>query len=146
MYKGVQPSEEIELTVRDVSWDNLNETLVVWVGSIASVTLPQEDRAEINCTSLEASMQRNGLMRTYSGALVGSSTGITGTSWTWTDNLGSYEGLLKIRLWAVRDGLESYQAHEVTVRREPPATGPLTADRTDVTADQSDITVDQTEY
>jgi len=65
MYKGTQPSEEIELTVRDVDYHNLNDYLVVWVGSIASVSLPQVDRAEINCTSLEASLERNGLTRTY---------------------------------------------------------------------------------
>lgn len=84
--------------------------------------------------------------RQDSNALVGGSSDITGTSWTWADNLGSYEGLLKVRLWAVRDGLDSWQAHEVTVRREPPTTRPITFDRSDITFDQSDITFDQTEY
>ena len=84
--------------------------------------------------------------RQDSGALVGSATDITGTSWTWTDNLGSYEGQLIIKLYSERDGYNSWQAHVVTVRRKPPTTRPLTVDRTDVTADQANITIDQMEY
>ena len=86
------------------------------------------------------------IYRQDTGALVASATDLTGTSWTWADSLGSYEGLLKVRLWAVRDGLDSWQAHEVTVRREPPTKRPITFDRSDITFDQSNITFDQTEY
>lgn len=41
------------------------DTLVVWPGSIASVSYPKNDRAEVNCTSIEASLQGSGLKRSY---------------------------------------------------------------------------------
>ena len=65
MFKATQPSDEIWLTIREVDFNEPQSALIVWVGSIAQVAYPREDTAEVNCASLEASLQRNLLKRTY---------------------------------------------------------------------------------
>jgi len=65
LFKGAQPSEEIMLFIRELDWNDPADALVVWVGSVASVSIAQDDRAEIKCTSFEASLQRNLLKHTY---------------------------------------------------------------------------------
>lgn len=65
LFKATQPSEEIEVIVRDLDWQDLDNSLVVWVGSVASVSIPKEATAEINCASLMLSLQQTALKRTY---------------------------------------------------------------------------------
>lgn len=65
LYKGAQPSVEVWLTIRDMDWNDQKDVLIVWSGSVASVSYPKNDRAEINCTGIEASLEGNGLKRSY---------------------------------------------------------------------------------
>lgn len=65
LFKATQPSDEIELTVRDVDWQDIDNSLVVWVGSVASISMPKEAAAEINCISLISSLDQVALKRTY---------------------------------------------------------------------------------
>jgi uncharacterized phage protein (TIGR02218 family) len=64
LFRGTPPSEEIFLTVYDYD-AGAADGEVVWIGSITSVTWPRHDTAEINCGSLSASMQREGLRLRY---------------------------------------------------------------------------------
>lgn len=65
LYRAVPPNDEIRLVVRDMHYGD-SDVLVSWVGSIKSVNWPQLDRCQINCLSIEASMDRPGLTDTYS--------------------------------------------------------------------------------
>lgn len=65
LYKVAQPSIEVWLTIRDIDWNDPTAALVVWSGSVASVSYPKNDRAEINCTGIETSLESNGLRRSY---------------------------------------------------------------------------------
>jgi len=83
--------------------DTVIDTLAASIGPEAGVTY-----------TLELYDQANVLRRTY--------TGLTGTSQTWTTELAD-SGLavlntsVRVRLWAVRAGLTSWQVHDFTVSR-----------------------------
>lgn len=85
------------------------------------------------------------IYRMDTAALVALQDNITQTSWTWQDNLGGYEGLLRVRLYAVRDGLNSWQAHDVQIYRKAPQIKALTWDSSEITWDSDLITFDQIE-
>jgi len=63
-FRGMPPSVEIGLTVRDMHYGE-TEAAVVWVGSIAGVKWPAPNKCEIRCESLAASLERSGLTRTW---------------------------------------------------------------------------------
>lgn len=65
LYRGVAPSDEINVTVRTI---HVGETdaLVSYMGSIQGVRFPAEDRALITCQSLAASLDNMGLHLTWS--------------------------------------------------------------------------------
>lgn len=68
LYRGAPPSAEVWLTVRAWHWGDsgsLADVPVVWTGTVAGVSWPQADRAEIACTPLSASMDRVGLRMGY---------------------------------------------------------------------------------
>ncbi len=68
LWRSVPPSDEVFLTIRDTH-HGLGSTAadadVCWVGSIAGVRWPQDDRCEVICESLSSSMRRPGLRLTY---------------------------------------------------------------------------------
>lgn len=68
LWRGVPPSDEVFVTIRDTHWgepDAAASAEVVWTGSITGVRWPQDDRCELICASLSASMQRTGLRLGY---------------------------------------------------------------------------------
>lgn len=65
LYRTFPPSEEVALAVFDMHYGDV-DVLASWAGSIATVNWPAPDRCKINCLSLEASMERPGLVDTYS--------------------------------------------------------------------------------
>ncbi|MBL4838370.1 MAG: DUF2163 domain-containing protein [Kordiimonadaceae bacterium] len=60
LYRGAPPSDEISLTIRDLHYGEA-DALVRWSGSIGDVNFPAQDRCQIRCESLAASMAREGL-------------------------------------------------------------------------------------
>lgn len=64
-WRGVPPSDEVFVTIRDTHWSLDNEAEVVWKGSISAVRWTQEDRCQLICNSLSASMNQPGLKLTY---------------------------------------------------------------------------------
>lgn len=67
LFRGAPPSEEIFLTVRDYD-AGAQDADVIWVGSVSSVQWPRQDKAELACDSLAASMSRDGLRLRYERA------------------------------------------------------------------------------
>lgn len=68
LFRATPPAEEVFVTLRDTHWgepDAPASARVVWVGTISSVRWPQDDRCELVCESLSASMRRPGLRLTY---------------------------------------------------------------------------------
>ncbi|MDR2365114.1 MAG: phage BR0599 family protein [Zoogloeaceae bacterium] len=68
MFRGVAPSDDIWLTIRDGHHglpDAEDSAAVVWVGSARAVKRPAPGRAEILCNSLSASMRSDGLRLSY---------------------------------------------------------------------------------
>ncbi|MDR0736100.1 MAG: phage BR0599 family protein [Zoogloeaceae bacterium] len=68
MFRGVAPSEEIWLTVRDSHFglpDDPASAAVVWVGSARAIRRPEPGKAEIVCNSLSASMGNDGLRLSF---------------------------------------------------------------------------------
>lgn len=67
-WRTVPPSDEVFVTIRDTH-HGLGSTAadsdVVWVGAISGVRWPQDDRCELSCETLFASMRRPGLKLTY---------------------------------------------------------------------------------
>lgn len=63
-FRGMPPSVEISLTVRDMHYGE-TDAAVVWVGSIAGVKWPAPNKCEISCQPLAASFERSGLTRTW---------------------------------------------------------------------------------
>ncbi|WP_374439150.1 phage BR0599 family protein [Pseudomonas panipatensis] len=73
LYREGSPSDEVRLVVRDMHYGD-SDVVISWVGSIKSVDWPALDRCKISCLSIEASMERPGLVDTYSltcGAVLG---------------------------------------------------------------------------
>lgn len=64
LWRPLPPSDEVLLTIFDTHYE-LGEAEAVWTGSISSVRWPHDDRCEIVCQSLSASMDRNGLTLGY---------------------------------------------------------------------------------
>jgi len=64
LYRGVSPSDEVRLVVRDMHYGD-DEAVIAWVGSIKTVDWPEPDRCQISCLSIEASMERPGLTDIY---------------------------------------------------------------------------------
>lgn len=64
-FRGVPPSAEIGVTVRDMHYGE-TEAIVSWVGSISTVKRPAPNKCEIVCQSLSASMDRSGLTLSWS--------------------------------------------------------------------------------
>lgn len=68
LFRGAPPSDEVFVTIRDYHWgeaDAAGSAVVAWIGSITGVRWPQDDRCELSCDSLSASMRRPGLRLTY---------------------------------------------------------------------------------
>lgn len=68
LFRATAPAEEVFVTLRDTHWGEADapaSSRVVWVGSISGVRWPQDDRCEVSCESLSASMRRPGLRLTY---------------------------------------------------------------------------------
>ncbi|MDF3932928.1 phage BR0599 family protein [Pseudomonas citronellolis] len=65
LFRGVPPSDEIELVIYDMHFGD-DEALVSWMGSIAGVNWPNVDSSTITCVTFEASMQQPGLTDCYS--------------------------------------------------------------------------------
>ncbi|MCA0240161.1 MAG: phage BR0599 family protein [Proteobacteria bacterium] len=68
MFRAAPPSAEIGVVVRDYhagEADVAESARAVWVGSISGVRWPQQDRCEIACESMHASMERTGLRLTW---------------------------------------------------------------------------------
>lgn len=65
LYRGVAPSDEVRLVVRDMHYGD-SDVVISWVGSIKSVDWPKVDRCQVSCLSIEASMERPGLVDAYS--------------------------------------------------------------------------------
>lgn len=64
-WRGVRPSAEIGLRVLDMHYGD-SETVCRFVGTIASVKWPRLDTCTITCQDVESSMERPGLVDTYS--------------------------------------------------------------------------------
>lgn len=64
LYRGVSPSADISLTVRDMHYGD-DEAVVSWVGTISGVAWPAADRCKIHCQSLAASFGQPGLRMTW---------------------------------------------------------------------------------
>ncbi len=64
LYRGVPPSDEIGVILRDAHFDE-PESHVAWQGTIVNVGWPGEERAEIRCEPLSGSMARPGLRLGY---------------------------------------------------------------------------------
>ena len=60
LFRGVAPSDEIGITIRDIHYGE-TDSVVGYVGSIQSVRFPAEDRAQIVCQSLATSLETPGL-------------------------------------------------------------------------------------
>jgi len=60
------------------------------------------------------------------GNLARTDTGLTGTSYTWSTEaddcglVGRLNEQVRVRIWAVRDGVSSFQAHDFTTIRTYP--------------------------
>ncbi|TBU75190.1 phage BR0599 family protein [Phytopseudomonas daroniae] len=65
LYRPFPPSAEVELEVFDIHYGD-SQAVATWAGSIATVDWPKADRCTITCRSIEASMERPGLVDTYS--------------------------------------------------------------------------------
>lgn len=89
--------------------------------------------------------------------LVRSETGLTGTSYTYSEaneraDCGLAAGdclnyTLRFELWSVRDGYDSWQKHDITVQRldtTPPSPNPMTWDTVPTMVDSSSITMTAT--
>ncbi len=64
LYRGVVPSDEIGVTLRDWHFGD-DEAVVAWTGHIIGVRWPSEERAQIRCESLTASIGRAGIRLTW---------------------------------------------------------------------------------
>lgn len=59
-------------------------------------------------------------IRNENGSVIRTTTGVTGTTWTYTSAMQATDnspGKIRIRLWAVRDGLASWQMQDFTLSR-----------------------------
>ena len=83
------------------------------------------------------------LLRTDSGAVITEQTGITGTT---VALLSTYTGEVRLELFSVRDGLQSWQKHEAVFNAQAgAATESITWDSTTWSFDQDTWTFDKTE-
>ncbi len=67
LYRGVPPSDEINLTIRDLHFGEA-DALVRWSGSISDIDFSAQDRCKIRCESLAASMAQEGLRLSWDRA------------------------------------------------------------------------------
>jgi len=64
MFRGVPPSDEVSVVVRDTHYGELDYQ-VVWVGSILNTRWPAIDSCELTCWSIASSMDKPGLRMTW---------------------------------------------------------------------------------
>lgn len=64
-FRGVRPTTEIAIKVFDLHFGD-SEVICRYVGSVASVKWPGLDRCSISCQDIESSMERPGLVDTFS--------------------------------------------------------------------------------
>lgn len=64
LYRGIPPSEDIELWVRDMHYGD-TEAIIQWIGSIQTVQFPSPERAVIVCQNVTATLDRPGLRLGY---------------------------------------------------------------------------------
>lgn len=83
-YRGMPPSDVIELEIFDVHWQD-PEVLTAWVGQVTSVNWPKLESVTVTCTSLDTLMDQPGLTDTYSRTC----TAVLGDVWCGV-NLDSY--------------------------------------------------------
>jgi len=60
LYRAAPPSVEIGLTIYDAHYGDA-DAVVSWVGSVSHVKWPRQDRSQISCESLPASLDKPGL-------------------------------------------------------------------------------------
>jgi uncharacterized phage protein (TIGR02218 family) len=71
LYRGIAPSDDIWLTIRDTHAglpDAIDSTAVVWVGNVRACRRPEPGKAELVCNALSASMGKEGLRLSYERA------------------------------------------------------------------------------
>lgn len=91
LYRGVPPSDEINLVVYDLHWGD-SDVLVSWMGTVAGVNWPKVDTATITCLSEEAGMEQPGLTDTYSRTCLA----VLGDPWCGVD-LNAYRVTVQIQ-------------------------------------------------
>lgn len=64
LYRGVSPSDKIEITVYDKHYDDA-QAIIVYIGSIFDVKFPAEDRCTIVCNTDSVSLNVMGLTLTW---------------------------------------------------------------------------------
>lgn len=65
LFRGVPPSSEVLLTVRDLHWGD-DQAIAVWIGRVASVNTPSLERCQIRCQTLAATLAQPGLRLCWS--------------------------------------------------------------------------------
>ena len=91
---------DVDIVVTWVHRDRLQQTATLV--NTESVSIGPEAGTTYTCQLL-----------TQSGTVISTQTGLSGTTHTFTlATMGSNYGRLRVKLWAVRDGLDSFQSHD----------------------------------